>query len=373
MVSKFHSRTRLLVGAALIASGFSAPGCQSSNGGAAGSGGTGGSVGSGGAASLGGATGGTGGVKGSGGAAGTGGAGAVGTGGAIGTGGATSNGGAAGSGTGGSVVTGTGGSLGSGGKGGGGATGGASGGGGAIVTGGAAGAGTGGIVVKGTGGVPASGGATGVGGSSIDGGAGTAGPVDGTVSIFDGKTLNGWEQGTPALFSVVNGVIDGKGTTGGALLMTQADYGDFRVIVSSNMVATGGSGHLGICFWGGRTPIGQYNNCKLIIPPGGGAVGNNLYDWDYSLNAALNSTTVTGNPTYNATWNTLEILCFLAKGFCRIALNGTAAKTYQEAKLSSIKAGPIGLQIHNGTNEEVQYKDVFVDPAPTVDQLLTVK
>ena len=53
-------------------------------------------------------------------------------------------------------------------------------------------------------------------------------------------------------------------------------------------------------------------------------------------------------------------------------MNGTAVLTYQEPNLKSIKAGPIGLQIHAGTNEEVQYKDVYVDPAPTVDKLLTV-
>ena len=209
------------------------------------------------------------------------------------------------------------------------------------------------------------------GGLMNDGGkgspeAGAAGPVAGTISIFDGKTLNGWQQGTGTLWSVVNGVIDGKGTTGGELLVTDANYGDFRIVVSSILVAAGGSGHLGICFWGGRTPAGQYNNCKLIIPPNG-------YTWDYSLGGGLKGVTNTGKPVIAPGWNTTEILCFLAKGFCRVGVNGTAVLTYQEPKLASIKAGPIGLQIHNGTNEEVQYKDVFVDPAPTVDKLLTVK
>lgn len=250
---------------------------------------------------------------------------------------------------------------------------------------GAASAGTGGGIGTGTGGVDGGsrGGSSGNGGSGgrtdgggaandgggslTDGGAGSAEPVPGTMSIFDGKTLNGWQQGTPMLWSVVNGAIDGKGTTGGQLLMTQANYGDFRVLVSSNMVAVGGSGHLGICFWGGRTPVGQYNNCKLIIPPNG-------YTWDYSLGGALRGVTNSGNKlTINPTWNTTEILCFIARGFCRVAVNGTAVLTYQEPNLASIKTGPIGLQIHNGTNEEVQYKDVFVDPAPTLDKLLTVK
>ncbi|MDP9033672.1 MAG: DUF1080 domain-containing protein [Myxococcota bacterium] len=199
------------------------------------------------------------------------------------------------------------------------------------------------------------------GAGSPEGGA--TGPVAGTTSLFDGTTLNGWQQGPAKLWSVVNGTIDGKGTTGGNLLMTQADYGDFRIVVSSNMVAVGGSGHLGICFWGGRTPVGQYNNCKLIIPPGGGT-------WDYSLGGGLRGVTKLGRPVTTPTWNTTEILCWLAKGFCRVGINGTAVLTYQEPNLASIKAGPIGLQIHSGMNEEVQYKDVFVDPAPTVDRLL---
>ena len=77
------------------------------------------------------------------------------------------------------------------------------------------------------------------------------------------------------------------------------------------------------------------------------------------MGGGLKNTTTTGNPiTNNGTWNTTEILCFLSKGFCRVALNGTAALTYQEVNLKSIMAGPIGLQIHDGTNEEVQYRDV---------------
>ena len=231
-------------------------------------------------------------------------------------------------------------------------------------------AGSGGSVMAGSGGTPGAAGSLGTAGAT-GGGAGSPGgapgPVAGTTSIFDGKTLTGWVQNTNTnLWSVVGGVIDGKGTTGGQLLMTQSDYGDFRIVASSNMVAVGKTGHLGICFWGGRTPVGGYNNCKLIIPPGGNT-------WDYSLGTGLKGVTKVGTPTVNPTWNTTEILCFLAKGFCRVAINGKAVVTYQEPNLKSIKAGPIGLQIHNGTNEEVQYKDVYVDPAPTVDQLLTVK
>jgi hypothetical protein len=267
--------------------------------------------------------------------------------------------GIAGRGSGGTVGAGSGGSAGAG-----------SGGSAGAGSGGSAAAGSGGSLVAGTGGALGDAGSLGAAGATGGSGgaiAGAAGPVAGTTSIFDGKTLNGWEQGTPMLWSVVDGVIDGKGTTGGQLLMTQADYGDFRIVVSSNMVAVGGTGHLGICFWGGRTPVGGYNGCKLIIPDSKGDT------WDYSLNSGLKGVTKVGTPVANPTWNTTEILCFLARGFCRVAMNGTAVLTYQEPNLKSIKAGPIGVQIHDGKNEEVQYKDVYVDPAPTVDQLLTVK
>ena len=211
-----------------------------------------------------------------------------------GTAGARSGDSAAGGG-GGSLVAGTGGALGDAGSlGAAGATGGAG-------SGGSAAAGSGGSLVGGMGGAlggagsPGAAGATGGGGGAI---VGVAGPVAGTTSIFDGKTLNGWEQGTPMLWSVVGGVIDGKGTTGGQLLMTDADYGDFRIVVSSNMVAVGGTGHLGICFWGGRTPVGGYNDCKLIIPDSKGDT------WDYSLNSGLKGVTKVGTPAANPTWNT---------------------------------------------------------------------
>ena len=57
-------------------------------------------------------------------------------------------------------------------------------------------------------------------------------------------------QGPAKYFSVKDGVIDGKGTgkVNGQLLVTDANYGDFRIIVSSDMVLPGGTGHLGVCF-----------------------------------------------------------------------------------------------------------------------------
>jgi hypothetical protein len=195
---------------------------------------------------------------------------------------------------------------------------------------------------------------------------GMPGPVAGTVSAFDGKTLEGWE-GNPMLWSVKDGTLDGNGKTGGELLMTKQDYGDFRLIVSSRMVANqSGTGHLGICFYGGHTPVGKYNGCKLVIPPGGGS-------WNYSGSGGLPGITHPMMGKFNSSeWHTTELLCRLMTGTCRMATDGIEVLAYKEPAPAKLKKGPIGLQIHSGTSE-VQYKDVFLDPAPADDKLLTVK
>jgi hypothetical protein len=190
----------------------------------------------------------------------------------------------------------------------------------------------------------------------------------GMTKLFDGTTLTGWEQGTPVLFSVKDGTLDGNGTTNGALLITKDDYADFRFIVSSRMVANNGKGHLGVCFWGGRAPAGKYNGCKLLIPPGGGS-------WDYAGSGGLPGLTPTAGVTakFNSMqWHQTEIVCKQATGTCRMATDGVDQLTYKDPNPGRLKKGPIGVQIHAGTSE-VQYKDVYVDPAPADDKLHTVK
>jgi hypothetical protein len=229
--------------------------------------------------------------------------------------------------------------------------------------------------VAGTAGTPdASGSGEAVADASPGGAADSAGPTTGTgvtagmTKLFDGTSLMGWEQGTPVLFSVKDGTLDGQGTTNGALLITKDDYGDFRFIVSSRMVANNGKGHLGVCFWGGHAPAGKYNACKLLIPPGGGS-------WDYGGGGGLPGITKTAGVTAHfdsMQWHQSEIVCRIATGTCRMATDGVDLLTYKDPNPGRLKKGPIGLQIHAGTSE-VQYKDVYVDTMPADDALLTVK
>ncbi len=217
MTSTFPCRSRFFAGAALIASAFLVPSCQSSSGGPSGSGGAGGSLGSGGMASSGGVTGrgetGQGGTPVTGGAIGTGGA-ATSTGGvATSTGGvATSTGGVATS-TGG-VATSTGGASGG--------TGGATGT--AGSTGGREGASGG---STGNGGTTAAGGATAMGGATVSTGGlpwlkvvGNQIQVEATGQqvILRGVSIEGLGQQSTDSQHNINGVIDlitNRNDTGG--------------------------------------------------------------------------------------------------------------------------------------------------------------
>jgi hypothetical protein len=249
---------------------------------------------------------------------------------------------------------------------------------------GTGGSGTGGTAPAGTGG--ATGGSTGGSSGTIPDAAATDGAGEdaatatdsapatgegataGMTRLDDGMTLNGWEQSTPALFTVKDGALDGNGTTGGVLLVTKDDYADFRLIVSSRMVANTKGGHLGICFWGGHNPAGKYNGCKLLIPPGGGS-------WDYAGSGGLPGLTKTPGVTAkfdSMQWHQTEIVCHQATGTCRMATDGVDLLTYKEPNPGRLKKGPIGVQIHSGTSE-VQYKEVWVDAAPADDKLRTVK
>ena len=92
------------------------------------------------------------------------------------------------------------------------------------------------------------------------------------IALFDGVSLKGW-TGNPVFWSVKDGAIHGAtNETRGELLLTDGNYGDFRLVLKSRLVSE--SNHLGVCFWGERLADFRYGDCVLVIPPHGGM-------WDY--------------------------------------------------------------------------------------------
>ena len=184
------------------------------------------------------------------------------------------------------------------------------------------------------------------------------------IKLFDGVSLTGW-NGNPAFWSVKDGAIHGvTNETRGELLLTDGEYGDFRLILKSRLVSE--TNHLGVCFWGERRPDWRYGDCILVIPPHGGM-------WDY--HAGKGSPPRENIPHTKADphlWHETEVLARLKSGSVRMAVNGIEIVRYKDEDPSRLKRGPIGLQIHSGASI-VEYKDIEVEMDPREDRLITVK
>jgi hypothetical protein len=191
----------------------------------------------------------------------------------------------------------------------------------------------------------------------------------GLTPLFDGKTLNGW-VGDAACWKVIDGAI--VGLKGNQNLMTSSDYDEFRIIVSTRQVSEP-SNHQGVGFWGERLPEGQYGygGCVLVMPPMN-------WTWDYTVNKAAPGRLTLSRDLDKELgikrfeWTQAEILVNRAKGTIRMAVNGIEVLSYVDDNPSRLKKGPIGLQAHAG-NQDVRYKDIFIEVAPKEDRLITLK
>jgi hypothetical protein len=184
------------------------------------------------------------------------------------------------------------------------------------------------------------------------------------IRIFDGASLRGW-SGNPTFWSVKDGAIHGvTNETRGELLLTDGDYGDFRLILKSRLVSE--TNHLGVCFWGERRADFRYGDCVLVIPPHGGM-------WDYRPGKGSppreNIPHTKADPHQ---WHETEVLGNLKEGTLRMAVNGIEIVRYKDEAPARLKRGPIGLQIHSGASI-VEYKDIEVEIDPKENRLMTVK
>lgn len=190
------------------------------------------------------------------------------------------------------------------------------------------------------------------------------------VDYSQAQTFDGWE-GDPTYWSVKDGVFSAKGEkVPSTFLLTQKAYSDFRLTLRSQMVVS--ENHAGVCLWGER-PIGIHNQWSykgpLVIFPG-------LSLWDYRTNRNIPIDPVgkalAKKITSQHDWIQVEIL---AQGNrLRVAYNGQQVLDWREPDPSSLKTGPIGLQLHGYTKpQEVAYKDVVIESFPKEDRLITVK
>jgi len=195
----------------------------------------------------------------------------------------------------------------------------------------------------------------------------------GTVKLFNGKDLEGWE-GNENLWSVKDGVIVGKNTDPvpvSTYLVTKDKFRDFRLLATVKLVDGGpGDMHSGIAVWGRLAPEKgdkyTYMGPLVMFPSGWG-----MYDLH-----RRNGLPVDPGPAKKAgkqkDWNEMEILAVGDR--LQVAVNGQKVVDYREKMPDLIMEGPIGLQLHsNKAPQEIHFKDLVIEKNPKDEKLKTVK
>lgn len=186
------------------------------------------------------------------------------------------------------------------------------------------------------------------------------------TALFDGRSFEGWDCNSNS-WSVVDGALRGSGRGGNAF--TKADYGNFRLILTSRVASPEGNtgrDHLGVLFWGERTANFGTGKALQVQPPHGAM-------WDYRLNQGIKPEHPTPRPRPRyQDWHVCEILAKLETGEVRAAVDGMEVTKYKHPDPSVLKRGPIGMQIH-GAVGIFDHKDIRIEVDPKEDRLITVK
>jgi hypothetical protein len=193
----------------------------------------------------------------------------------------------------------------------------------------------------------------------IEGGGGCHAPLDET--LFDGKTLDGWE-GDLKVWRVVDGAIVGGSMTGNArneFLTTKKAYKDFTLTFEYKIVGTEGFVNGGVQIRSKRIekPANEMSGYQADI---GAGMSGTLYD-ESRRNKALAKADaeLIKRIEKRGEWNKYEVRCEGPR--IQLFINGERTVDYTEAdeKIAALD-GLIGLQIHGNCKAEISFRDLKV-------------
>ena len=195
------------------------------------------------------------------------------------------------------------------------------------------------------------------------------------VSLFDGKTLNGWIQIPTNSWEVTNGVIASLGK-GRGVLYTTNQYDHYRLMFTVRHVSGIHDHKPGVLFFctaptEGEKPADALAGIQFQLPTGS--------HWDYRKGHNNSGDGFAPFPRDAANfheWSRVELLVDAKTGTARVAVAqpiGSKAVEAGSFKDSAAgKAGPIALQMHNGGLFD-EYKDITIEVDPVVNDLITTK
>jgi len=185
----------------------------------------------------------------------------------------------------------------------------------------------------------------------------------GFTSLFDGKTLKGWE-GNLKMFRVEDGAIV-AGTMkqripNNEFLCTEREFSDFELRLQTKL--TGKGANAGIQIRSKRIPnhhevIGY--QADMGVMGDGRLIWGNLYDESRRRKFLTEGDQVKLKEAVKLDgWNDFVIRC---KGrHITITVNGLVVTDYEEQDDDIAGSGIIGLQIHSGPPSEASYRKIRI-------------
>ena len=178
------------------------------------------------------------------------------------------------------------------------------------------------------------------------------------VSLFDGKSLTGWEGNTKH-FRIADGAIVGGSLTEkvprNEFLMTTKEYGDFELTLKFKLLGKGANA--GVQFHSRRIP--NHHEVRGYQADLGDGWWGCLYD------ESRRNKKLAGPDAKEAErmvkrdgWNDYRIRA--EKGWIRMWINDSPTVNYHEKDESIEQKGLIGVQIHGGPPSEAWYKDIQI-------------
>jgi mono/diheme cytochrome c family protein/glucose/arabinose dehydrogenase len=197
------------------------------------------------------------------------------------------------------------------------------------------------------------------------------------VSLFDGKSLAGWD-GDPKVWRVENGEIVGgslQGNPRNEFLTTKRSFFNFRLKFECKLVGTEGFVNGGVQFRSLRSKNPPNEMIGYQADIGAGHTGS-LYDESRRKKVLAKVGTGVGSQGVKSEaelkdlekvggWNTYEVIAVGPR--IMIYLNGRNTVDYAETDPAIEDAsGLIGLQIHGNCKAEIRFRNITLDPMTDV-------
>lgn len=188
------------------------------------------------------------------------------------------------------------------------------------------------------------------------------------ISLFDGKTLDGWESREPSLWKVEDGCITGgdevQKIPHNDFLCTKRSFSNFVLRLKIKLTGDPKTGMInsGVQIRTQRNPTG-HEVCGYQCDYGEPSWYAGIYDEGRRNKFIAPADMKVVHPAIHLwDWNDYEIR---AEGNrIRTWINGVPGVDYTEVDPNIPYDGILGVQLHAGGNTKVQLKDVFIEELP---------